>query len=157
VIEGCKYFPQGLHAGQLKQNLLYAVYVKTNYAVNLNINYRTNQINNVYYTKFLGLTLYNTLSWKPHIDRFISKLNSECYVIKSLKSIISLENHRIICFTSVHSITSYCIIFWGKSTYSNTIFILERRVIRIMMNAGIKESCHEMFKNETFFSYTHSI
>jgi hypothetical protein len=29
---------------------------KTNYAVHVNINYKTNQIN-VYYTKFLGLTL----------------------------------------------------------------------------------------------------
>jgi len=36
---------------EFKQNLLYAVYVK-NYAVNVNINYRTNRIKNVYYTKF---------------------------------------------------------------------------------------------------------
>ena len=29
---------------------------KTNYAVNVNISYKTNWINNVYYTNFLGLT-----------------------------------------------------------------------------------------------------
>ena len=97
---------------------------KTNYAVNMNINYKTNRINNVYYTKFLGLTLDSTLSWKPHIDQLISKLNSACYVIRSLKSVISLENLRIIYFSSVHSIISYGIIFWGNCTYGNTIFNL---------------------------------
>ena len=35
---------------------------KTNYAVNVNINHKTNRITNVYYTKFLGLTLDSTLS-----------------------------------------------------------------------------------------------
>jgi len=79
---------------------------KTNYAVNVNVNYKTNRINNVYYTKFLGLMLDSTLSWKPHIDQLISKLNSACYVIRSLKSIISLENLRMIYFSSVHSIIS---------------------------------------------------
>jgi hypothetical protein len=62
---------------------------KTNYAVNVNINYQTNQINKVYYTNFLGLTLDSTLPWKPHTDQLISKLNSACYVIRSLKSIMS--------------------------------------------------------------------
>jgi len=73
-------------------------------------------------------------------------LNSACYIIRSLKSIISLENLRMIYISSVHSIISYGIIFWGNSTYSNTIFKLQTRVIRIMMNAGNRESCHELFK-----------
>jgi len=124
--------------------------LKTNYAVNVNINYKTNQINNVYYTKFLGLTLDSTLSWKPHTDQLISKLNSACYIIRSLKSIISLENLRMIYFSSMHSIISYGIIFWGNSTYSNTIFKLQKRVIRIMMNAGNRESCRELFKKLNF-------
>jgi len=59
---------------------------------------------------------------------------------------ISLENLRTIYFSSVHSITSYGTIFWGNSTYSNTIFKLQKRVIGIMMNAGNRKSCHELFK-----------
>jgi len=113
-----------------------AVYVTINYAVNVNINYKTNRINNVYYTKFLGLTLDVTLSWKPHIDQLISKRNSARYVIRSLKSIISLENLRTIYFSSVHPIISYRTIFRGNSTYSNTIFKLQKRVITINVNAG---------------------
>jgi hypothetical protein len=116
----------------------------------VNINYKTNQINNVYYIKFLGLTLDSTLSWKPHTDQLISKLNSACYVIRSLKSIISLENIRMISLSSVHFIISYSIIFWGNSTYSNTIFKLQERVIRVMMNAGNRESHRELFKKLNF-------
>jgi len=47
---------------------------KTNCAVYVNINYKTNRINNVYYTNFLGLMLDSTLSWKPLIDQLISKI-----------------------------------------------------------------------------------
>jgi len=86
---------------------------KTNYGVNMNTKYKTSRINNVYYTNFLGLTLDNTLSWKPHIDQLISKLNSACYVIRSLKSLTPLEILRMIYFSSVHSIIPYGIYFLG--------------------------------------------
>jgi hypothetical protein len=52
----------------------------------------------------------------------------------------------MIYFSSVHSIISYGIICWGNSNYSNTIFKLQKRLIRIMINAGNKESCRELFK-----------
>jgi len=88
---------------------------KTNYAINVNISHKTIQIRNVCHTNFLGLTLDSTLSWKPHIDQLISKLNSACYVIRSLKSLIPLETLRMIYFSSVRTIISYGIIFWGWS------------------------------------------
>ena len=100
----------------------YMQFMLRNYPVNININHRTNRINNVSFTDFLGLTLDSTLSWKPHIEQLIPKLNSACYVITSLKSIISLGNLRMIYFSTVHSIITSGLIFWGNSSYSNTIF-----------------------------------
>jgi hypothetical protein len=101
---------------------------KTSYAVNVNINYQTNQINKVYYTNFWGLTVDSTVSGKPHIDQLIPKLNSACYVIRSLRSIMSLENLKMIYFSNVHSLLSYGIIFWGYFSYANTIFKIQKRV-----------------------------
>jgi len=109
---------------------------KSNYAVNMNINYKNNLIKNVCHTNFLGLTLDSTLSWKSHIDQHISKLNSACYVIRSLKSLTPLETLRMFYYASVHSIISYGIISWGNCNYSNTIFKLQKRAIRIIVNAG---------------------
>ena len=130
---------------------------KSNYVINVNIIHKTIQISNVHHTNFLGLTLDSTLSWKPHIDQLISKLNLACYVIRSLKSLIPLETLRMTYFSSVHAIISYGIIFWGNSSYSNTIFKLQKRVIRIMMMPEIGNPVVSCLRNWIFFPYTHSI
>jgi hypothetical protein len=46
----------------------------------------------------------------------------------------------------VHSIIAYGIIFWGNSPYNNNIFKLQKRAIRIIMNAGSRVPCRELFK-----------
>jgi hypothetical protein len=66
-----------------------------------------------------------------------SKLNSVCYPIRSLRSVIS---------TKVYSIMTYGLIFGGSSPYSDNIFKLQKRTIRIMMNVGNRVSWHELFK-----------
>jgi len=88
------------HINLLSLNLNKTYYMqfssKTNCAVNMNINHKGNQISNVCRKNFLGLTLDSTLSWKPHTDQLISKLNSACYVIRCLKSLAPLETLRMI-------------------------------------------------------------
>jgi len=84
---------------------------KLKLAVDIHISYKANLINNMYSTNFLGLTLDSTLSWKTHIDQLSSKLNSACYIIRSLRAIISTKNFRTIYFSYVHSIIAYGIIF----------------------------------------------
>jgi hypothetical protein len=103
-------------------------------------------INNTSSTNFLGLTLNSTLSWKTHIEQISSKLNSACYLIRSLRSIISMKNLRTIYFSYVHSNMMYGIIFWGSLPYSDNIFKSQKRTIRIMMNIGNRVSCRELFK-----------
>jgi len=75
------------------------------------ISYKDNPINITSCTNFLGLTLGSTLSWKTHIDQLSSKLNAACYVIRCLKSVISIKNLSTIYFSYVHSIIAYGIIF----------------------------------------------
>ena len=89
------------------------------------------------------------LSWKPHIEQLTSKLNSAYYTSRSLKSLIPLETLRLIYFSNSHSILSYGIIFWGNTGYSISLFKIQKRVIRTMMNAGNNESCRELFKHSS--------
>ena len=114
--------------------------------VDIYISCKVNPINNTCSTNFLGLTLNNTLSRKTHIDQLSPKLNSACYVIRSTRSVISMKNLRTIYFSYVHSIVAYGIIFCGNSTYSNNIFKLQKRAIRIIMNASNRVLWCEMFK-----------
>jgi len=101
-------------------------------AVITHISYKDNPINITSCTNFVGLTLDSTLSWKTHINQLSSKLNTACYVIRSLKSVISPRNLRTIYFSYLHSIIAYVIIFGGNLSHSNNIFKLQKRAIRIM-------------------------
>jgi len=49
---------------------------KNSSSMDFNITYRNKKIANTCNTKFLGLTLNNTLSWKTHINTIIPKLSS---------------------------------------------------------------------------------
>ena len=46
-----------------------------------------------------------------------------------------------------HSIISYGIIFWGNSSYSEDIFKIQKRIIRIIMNSSRNASCQQLFKD----------
>ena len=103
------------------------------------------QITDIHSTKFLGLTLDTSLSWKHQVKKFKSKLNIACYTIRSIKLIMSLELLRMTYFSYVNSILSYGKIFWGISSYNTTIFKIQKRKIRVIMSSGRRDSCHELF------------
>ena len=42
---------------------------------------------------------------------------------------------------------SYGIMFWGNSSHSSVIFKMQKRVIRILMGIGYRESCRGLFKD----------
>jgi len=59
-------------------------------------------ITNINSTKFLGLIIDNSLSWKDHIAALTSKLNKACYAVRSIKPFMSVDILRMICFSYVH-------------------------------------------------------
>jgi len=61
-------------------------------------------------TKFLGLIIDNTLSWKDHIAALTSKVNKACYAIIVIKPFMSVDILRMIYFSYVHSVMSYGIV-----------------------------------------------
>jgi hypothetical protein len=56
----------------------------------------------------------------------------------------------MIYFSSVHSIVSYGISFWGTSSDSKVLFKIQKRIIRVIMNSDSKASCRE---SDIFFLY----
>jgi hypothetical protein len=62
--------------------------------------------------------LHNRLSWHYHVDQMIPKLNKASYIIRSLKPLLSFKSLKMVYFSTVHSIISYGIIFWGISSHS---------------------------------------
>jgi hypothetical protein len=56
------------------------------------------------------------------------------------------ETLRMVYFAYIRSIMSYGIIFGGNQPYSDKIFKIQRRVIRIITNSRMRDSCRELFK-----------
>ena len=100
----------------------------------------------------LILQIFQVSLWIVHYPRnhiFVqlsSKLNSVCYVIRYLKSVIFTMNLRTIYFSYIYSIITYGTIFWGNSPNNYNILKLQKRAIRIIMNAGNRVPCRELFK-----------
>jgi len=112
----------------------------------LKLNYQGNYIKSSTNTKFLGLIIDDSLSWKAHIDQMMSKLNTACFVIQTIQAMMSQEPLRMVYFAYIHSIMSYGIIFGGKQPHSEKIFKIQKRGIRIIINSRARDSCRELFK-----------
>jgi hypothetical protein len=104
-------------------------------------------IPNVNSTKFVRLTIDNTLSWKGHILDLSSKLNKACYAIRAVKSFMSLKALKTVYFSCFHSIMSDEVIFWGNSCVSNDIFKIQKRITRILNIKSKRDSCRHLFKH----------
>ena len=78
-------------------------------------------------TKFLGLTVDCTLSWRDHIDLATKKLSTLCYLIRNIKPYLSSSTLKMIYYSLFHSIMSYGIILGGNSPHTSAIFKMQKR------------------------------
>jgi len=120
--------------------------MKNSWDYDLKLNYQGNYIKSSSNTKFWGLIIENSLSWEAHINQIMSKLNTACFVIRTIEAIMSPETLRMVYFAYIHSIMSYGIILGGNQPYSHKIFKIQERVIRIITSSRMRESCREVFK-----------
>jgi len=87
-----------------------------------------------------------TLFWNQHIDQIATKLCSACYALRNLKHILPQSTLRTIYYANIHSILRYGIIFGGRSSNVKKLFILQKKIVRIITSTGIKESCGKLLK-----------
>jgi hypothetical protein len=104
-------------------------------------------ISNATQTKFLGLTIYDTLSWKHHNDQVIKRMSSARFALRLIKYSLQIETLKIIYFAHIHTIMSCGIIFWSKSPSAKKVFLIQKKIIRIITNTRPRDSCREIFKN----------
>lgn len=96
--------------------------------------------------RFLGAVLDSELNWQQHIDALAKRLNSSYYAISSLKNKFSLHTLISIYYANFYSHLSYGIVVWGLSPHAGRLFVLQKRVIRLMFSLAYRESCRDVFK-----------
>jgi len=75
----------------------------------------------------------------------MSRLNTAYFAIRTIQAIISPETLRMVYFAYIHSIMSYGKIMGGNRPYSDKIFKIQKRVIRIITSSRMADLCRELF------------
>lgn len=97
---------------------------------------------------FLGLILQSNLGWSSHIDHLAKRLSRASYAIRRLKIAATHQTARIAYFANFHSLLSYGILLWGTSSQSQQIFILQKKVLRMLADLNSRDSCRAAFKSQ---------
>ena len=141
-----EWFAANLLYLHFKKKLNICSLTKNTSVYEISIGYNNMFISNTSNTKFLGLIITNSLSWKHHITQLTPKLYTACYVHSCIRLFMSQDALKSVYYSSFHSLISYGIIFWGNSSNSLHVFWLQKQAIRIITGSRPKDSCRGLFK-----------
>jgi hypothetical protein len=103
--------------------------------------------------KFLGLMVDGSLTWKEHVRLVAGKLNKSYFLLHSLSNCLSRKHLLMVYYAYVYSYLRYGVIFWGNSTDSGKIFILQKRILRVIFGLSYRDSCKEIFKTNGLLTF----
>jgi hypothetical protein len=69
-----------------------------------------------------------------------------------ISAVMIQESLRMVHFAYIHYSMSYGLIFWGNSNYSNLIFKIRKRIVRIIMKTRNKGSYHALFRQSNILA-----
>lgn len=102
-------------------------------------------VNSIDETKFLGTIIDHNLSWNSQINKTCAKLNSAFHAIRILKNCLNRKGLMMMYYAMAYSHISYSVIAWGRSKDVNRVFINQKRIIRLIFNLDVQESCKSVF------------
>ena len=113
----------------------------------MSITINNQKIEQVKYTKFLGLYIDDEFTWKYHIEQVGSKISKMTGIIAKARHYLSLKTLQKIYDTVVYPYLTYCNIVW-TSTYPSrlkSLCKLQKKIVRIMTFAKYKEKSRPLF------------
>ena len=113
---------------------------------NPNLTLNNIDLNKTSKTKFLGLLIDENISWKDHCENLNLKLNSLCYLIRNLYTVLSRKQLLSIYHGLVESRLRYGISHWGASHHTSAVLICQKRILRTMAGLSQFDSCRPLFQ-----------
>ena len=107
----------------------------TNIIPTLKINFEP--IERVMEFNFLGLTIDEHLSWKPHIQKISNKIARTLGIMCRLKNFLPTHVLRILCNSMILTHLQYSILSWGFK---------QKRAVRIISNSKCNSHTDPIFK-----------
>ena len=99
-------------------------------------------LSRVFVTKFLGVHMDSKLDWNYHINIVRNKIAKNVSVMNRVKHVLTSSALYSLYCTLVMPYLTYCCEVWGNNykTRIHSLFILQKRAIRICLNTDYK--CH---------------
>ena len=99
-------------------------------------------LSRVFVTKFLGVHMDSKLDWNYHINIVRNKIAKKVSVMNRVKHVLTSSALYSLYCTLVMPYLTYCCEVWGNNykTRIHSLFILQKRAIRICLNTDYK--CH---------------
>jgi hypothetical protein len=66
--------------------------------------------------------------------------------MRTVTSLFKVDTLKLVSSAYFHSIMSYGVIFYGNTTDSKRVFIIQNKIIRIMAGVKRRVPCRELFK-----------
>ena len=105
------------------------------------------EIEEVFVTKFWGVLMDNKLNWKEHICMIKSKLAKSNVIIYRASKYLDTFSLKMLYCSLFMPYLSYCTEIWGKIyiTYINSLYLLQKKVVRTMSKVGRLEHTNALF------------
>lgn len=100
------------------------------------------QVENI---KFLGIHLDQKMTWEKHVEDLTNKISKSCFVLRYLRNTVSSEVLKLAYFGLVQSNLSYGLIFWGNSSHTRRVFVIQKKIVRTMAGLAPLAHCRESF------------
>lgn len=104
--------------------------------------------------KFLGLQVDARLTWEDHCHSLAKKLNSFCYLTRSLTTVLGKTDIMLFYNGEIKSRILYGIMFWGCSAHFETVLIAQKAIVRCVAGAALRDSCRPLFRSLKILTVT---
>ena len=113
------------------------------------------ELERVEHTKFLGVTIHENLSWKPHIETVCNKVSKATAILAKLKHYLPRYALAIIFNSLCMSHISYALPVWGSAPKSatNRLIKLQKKGIRHVCGAKYNAHTNPLFKKEKILQF----
>ena len=115
-----------LNIKKTKYMLFHTINTKFTFVPKLVINSIT--LERVENFNFLGLTINENLSWKPHMDKIANKISKSGGVINRMKHFLPTSILRMIYCSTIQSNLMYSLLVWGYDC--NRLVKIQKKIIR---------------------------
>lgn len=109
------------------------------------LDYKNKTLKSSSSVSFLGVTIDSRLDWREHTEQLCTSLAKYNYALKVLSMNVNEEAAMTAFHAFVQSKISYGIIFWGSTSHTKRVLILQKRCLRNVCGMYPRDSCRPVF------------